>query len=162
MPNDEFRLKHPTQSDAARAAQGDGAELPAPVRRRGTLSDMLDDTIRAIKRLPTYEQETFERQLAAVEERPVDDGRVILNKRAQERAIIERFQTVDRIDAPRLRDLAPHLIERREQAMVDRTRFDDVLDLIRDRPAWADVAFAISILGVSLAVLIFAISRFLR
>ncbi len=163
MSNDEFRLKHPTQSDAARTAQGDGAELPAPARRRRrTFSGTLDDAIRAINRRPTYEQEAFERELAAIQERPVDDGRVILNKRAHEQAIIERFQTVDRIDAPRLRELAPHLAERREQAILERTWFDSVLDAIRDRPSWADTVLALSMLGAALAFLTYAISRFLR
>lgn len=151
MSQDEFRLKQPTQSDALRAQQGDGAELPAPVKKRrgSTFSETIDAINRAFRRQPTREQEA----LLAIEERPLDVSRIARN----ERAIVERFQTVDRTDAPNVHDLAPHLAARREQMKLERTAWTDFLDRVRARPLWIDAALMI---GFSLAVLVYVLGKF--
>lgn len=156
MSEPPFRLKHPTRSDELRAEQGDGAELPLPAkgRRRRTFSETLDDTIRAIRRMPTQEEQA----LLDLQEVPVDASRVPVNRR---RAIVERFQTVDHIDAPNVHSLAPQLAARRYQREIERTWFDElVLDRLRERPEWLDYALACMMIGFSLVVLLFALKRY--
>lgn len=150
MSQEDFRLKHPTRSDELRAQRGEGAELPAPVQnRRQTFSGTLGDAYRALRRLPTREQEA----LLAIEERPVDASRIAPNQRA----VVERFQTVEHIDAPNVHNLAPHLAARREQLELERTAWMDFLDRIRTRPLWIDAALMI---GFSLAVLGYVLGKF--
>lgn len=150
----EMRLKIGTKSDADAAARGDGAELPVPVRRRsGTLDGLLDGFTEfkdaVARRPPTLRTESNlgVDGLVVPEERPFDPARAA---EARWKAMVARNPTV----VTRVRELAPHLQERRQ---VELTRWEKFCDAVRERPEWMDVpAIAAGTLMILLSIAGFA------
>lgn len=149
-----MRLKIGTKSDADAAARGDGAELPVPVRRRsGTLDGLLDGFTEfkdaVARRPPTLRTESNlgVDGLVVPEERPFDPARAA---EARWKAMVARNPTV----VTRVRELAPHLQERRQ---VELTRWEKFCDAVRERPEWMDVpAIAAGTLMILLSIAGFA------
>ncbi len=145
----ELRLKRGTKSDADAAARGDGAELPVPVRRSGTLDGLIDrftDFKDAVARRPTMEE-----LFPLVDgEGPVDSSRVV--ERNAKRALVSRMPTV----VTRVRELAPHLQEKRQ---VELTHWEAFIEIVRTRPVWTDLFAGAVMMLFSIAVLAFALRK---
>ena len=151
-----MRLKIGTKSDADAAARGDGAELPVPVRRRsGTLDGLLDGltefTDAVARRPPTLRTESNlgVDGLVVPEERPFDPAKAA---EARWKAMVVRNPTV----VTSVRELAPHLQERRQ---VELTRWEKFCDVVRERPEWTDTLFIVGgalMMLFSIAFLAFA------
>lgn len=131
----EMRLKIGTQSDADAAARGEGAELPVPVRRSGGTLDGLIAGLTELKdavarRPPTLRADSSldADGLLVPEELPVDPARAAMDPW---KAMVVRNPTV----VTKVRELAPHLQQRRQ---VERTRWERFCDAVRERPDWME------------------------
>lgn len=154
-----MRLKIGTQSDADAAARGEGAELPVPVRRSGGTLDGLIAGLTEFKdavarRPPTLRAESNlgVDGLVVPEERPFDPARAA---DARWKAMVVRNPTV----VTSVRELAPHLQERRQ---VERTRWEKFIDAVRERPEWMDTLLIVGgalMMLFSIAVLAFALRK---
>jgi hypothetical protein len=131
----DMRLKIGMQSDADAAARGEGAELPVPVRRSGGTLDGLIAGLTELKdavarRPPTLRTDSGldADGLVVPEERPFDPAKAA---KARWKAMVVRNPTV----VTKVRELAPHLQQRRQ---VERTRWERFCDAVRERPDWME------------------------
>lgn len=144
------------RSESARATIPDGSSAgvgpsSSPPPTRSLIERTFDAVFRRNAALPTQEREA----LAALEELPLEEGRIVNDQRR----IIERFPTVDRIDSPNVHPLAPEIEKARRMNLAGATT-TPLKALHRIRATQASVIAAVALVAGSFSIFVLVLYWF--